>query len=160
MLNILNLTLIVLLIILGSSILFFTIFGTSLINISLSGKLDLVRKKYSTLLLTIAVLMLLGAFSIIVLPSNHAANTWSDEQKEVMIKKIMESSIFVHGIGADTVRLVSECFINKYTSSYTPSQMKEQNKMNNNDILRITSELMTECLRNYGLPVIDTTSLK
>lgn len=160
MLNILNLTLIVLLIILGSSILFFTIFGTSLINISLSGKLDLVRKKYSTLLLTIAVLMLLGAFSIIVLPSNHAANTWSDEQKEVMIKKIMESSIFVHGIGADTARLVSECFINKYTSSYTPSQMKEQNKMNNNDILRITSELMTECLRNYGLPVIDTTSLK
>jgi len=158
--NILNLAIIILLILFGSAILFFAFFGTRLLNFHRIDKVEIIRRKYSTVFLTIATILLIGAFSLIVFHGNHEVNSWTNEQKEEMIKKIMESSIFIHGIRTDTARLVSECFINKYTSNYTPMQMREHNKMSNEDISRITSVLMIECLKKYGLPAIDTTAIK
>ena len=160
MTNILALAIIFLFIIIGSSILFLAIFGARLINLHGRDKLEILRKKYNTLLLTSGVILILGAFSIMVFPGNLPDNKWTKEHKQEMIKKIMESSILVHGVGIDTARLVSECFINKYTSTYTPMQMREQNKMSNDDISRLASAIMIECLKKYGLPVIDTSALK
>jgi hypothetical protein len=154
--DILSITIIFLLIIIGSSLLFFTIFGLEIISSRGNDKMEKIRKKYSTLLLTIGVILIIGAFSVIISPANHPDNKWTNEQKEEMIKKIMESSIFIHGIGTDTARLVSECFIGNYTRTYSPLEMREQNKMSNKDISRLTSVIMIECLKKYGLPMIDT----
>jgi hypothetical protein len=156
----LTIIIIALLIITGSSILLIAIFGGSLITLKGKVKLEVIRRKYNTLLLTVGVLLLLGAFSIIAFSGNHSSNKWTSEEKEQMVRKIMESSIFIHGIGADTARLVSECFINKYTATYTPEQMKEQNRMSNEEISKLTSVIMIECLKKYGLPKINTTPLE
>jgi hypothetical protein len=155
--NFLTIIVIALLIITGSSILLIAIFGGRLMTLKGKVKLEVVRRKYNTLLLTIGVLLLLGAFSIIAFSGNGSSNQWTSEEKEQMVRKIMESSIFVHGIGADTARLVSECFIEKYTASYTHEQMKEQNKMSNEEISKLTSKFMIDCLKKYGLPKINTT---
>jgi hypothetical protein len=156
----LSLILICLSILLGSAIIYFVIFGAGLMNARGSEKLETLRNNCKTLILTIGVLFILGAFSLIIRPVKHNEVSWTTEQKDAMVKKIMESSIFVHGIGSDTARLISECFINKYTSIYTPMQMREQNKLTNEQISKLTNILMTECLKNYGLPMIDTSTIK
>jgi len=148
----------IVLILLGSTILFFTVFGTELLKIKGKEKLEQVRKKFITLWLLAGVIFLAAAFSIIVFYGDKSSNKWTKEQKEDMIKKIMESSIFMHGTGQDTARLVSECFIEKYTAIYTPAQMKQQNKLSNEELSKLTSGMMLECLKKYGLPKIDTSN--
>ena len=160
MLNILNLIIIILFIIIGSVILFFAIFGTRLLNFHGNDKVEIFRQKYNTVIFSGAIILLIGAFSLMVFHGNNDDTNWTKEQKEEMVRKIMEGSIFIHGIGADTARLVSECFINKYTGMYTPRQMREQNKMSNEDISRLTSAMMIECLRKFGLPLMDTTAMQ
>jgi hypothetical protein len=151
--------LVVVLIILGSALLFFSIFGTEVLKLQNSAKIDQLRSRFISLWLTAGVLLLVGAFSMIVFSGNKYRNAWTKEEKEVMVKKIMESSIFIHGTNPDTARLVSDCFIEKYTSLYTPSQMKEQNKLSTEELAKITNSLMIECLKKYGLPKIDTAGL-
>jgi hypothetical protein len=158
--NILSLIIILLLIIAGSYILLLSIFGARLIMPGIRDKFEQFRTKNNTVFLTLGVILILGAFSLIIYPQHPRENGWTSVQKEEMIKKIMESSIFVHGIGNDTARLISECFIDKYTRTYSPVEMKEQNKMSNEDIARLTSVIMIECLKKYGLPLIDTSALK
>jgi hypothetical protein len=150
---------IILLIILGSAILFLSIFGTELLKARGWEKLETLRIKFLTVWLTAGVIMLVGAFVLIVFSGDKNGNKWAKEQKEAMVKKIMESSIFVHGTSADTAKLVSECFIEKYTTLYTPKQMKEQNKLSNEELSKLTDVIIIECLKKYGLPKIDTSSL-
>ena len=154
-----SLILTILLIILGSAILFLSIFGTDLLKAHGREKLETLRTKFLTIWLTVGVFMLVGAFVLIVFSGDKNSNTWAKAQKEAMVKKIMESSIFVHGTSADTARLVSECFIEKYTSIYTPKHMEEQNKLTNEELAKLTGGIMKECLKKYGLPKIDTSSI-
>ena len=156
---VLHLILVVILIILGSVLLFFSIFGTELLKIKNKEKIGAHRTRYLTLWLTIGSILLVSAFSLIVFSGDRNGNKWTMDQKEAMVKKIMESSIFIHGTGADTARLVSECFIEKYTRIYTPAQMKEQDKLSNEELAKVTSVIMVECLKKYGLPKIDRSSV-
>jgi hypothetical protein len=153
----LNSIIIIFLIVIGSFLLFISIFGAEFFKSMKREKLELLRRKFMTAWLTAGVILLLAAFSLIVFGGDKSGNEWTKEEKEAMAKKIMESSIFVHGTAADTAKLVSECFIEKYTGIYTPKQMKEQNKMSNEELSKITSIIMIECLKKYGLPRIDTT---
>ncbi len=157
--SVMILVIMILLIILGSTILLLSIFGTELLKARGVEKLEALRTKFLTIWLTSGVIMLLGAFAIIVFSGDKNGNKWANEQKEAMVKKIMESSIFVHGTSADTARLVSECFIEKYTAIYTPKQMKEQNKLTNEELSKLTGVIMIECLKKYGLPKIDTSTI-
>jgi len=157
---VLHLILIVILIILGSVLLFFSIFGTELLKFKNEEKIAVLRSRFLTLWLTIGAIFLVSAFSLIVFSGDKNGNKWTSEQKEAMVKKIMESSIFIHGTGADTARLVSQCFIEKYTSIYTPNQMKEHDKLSNEELAKVTSVIMVDCLKKYGLPKIDSSSME
>ncbi len=96
------------------------------------------------------IIMIILAIALVARPAVMHSDRWHEDEKEQMIGKLMESSEILRHMDTDTARMVAECFIDKYTHQYTPSQMKEQNKLTEEQISEITDPIMNDCLRKYG----------
>lgn len=96
------------------------------------------------------IIMIVLAIALVVRPAVMLSDRWHEDEKEQMIGKLMESSEILRHMDSDTARMVAECFIDKYTHQFTPSQMKEQNKLTEEQISAITDPIMNDCLRKYG----------
>ena len=69
------------------------------------------------------------------------------------MEQIINSSNYLKSINPDTARLVSKCFVDKYTEKYTIEDSWKQDKMTQEQIMQITMPIMKECLKQYGLKI-------
>lgn len=113
-------------------------------------KLSAYNREYGAFGFYAGILMVPFALFMIARPALQKRDRWHEDEKEQMVEKVMESSQILKSMDTDTARLVAECFIEAYTQKYKPSEMREQNKLSEEDIAVITDPIMNICLRKYG----------
>jgi len=103
-------------------------------------------------------LMIWGIFNLIIPSLNpyHIDNKdekkgWTIEQKEQMIKQVINSSNLLKSINQDTARLVAKCFVDKYTEKFTLEESWKQDKMTQEQVMPIIMPLIQNCMHLYGI---------
>jgi hypothetical protein len=103
-------------------------------------------------------LMIWGIFNVIVpslnsynLDNKNEKKEWTNEQKEQMIKQVINSSRLLKSINQDTASLVAKCFVDKYTTKFTLEESWEQDKMPQEQVMPLVKPLIIDCMHQYGL---------
>jgi len=104
------------------------------------------------------VLLIIGLLYV-VFPSinalnfnnNKAKGDWTQEQKDEMVIKVINSINSHNSINSDTVKLISKCFVDKYTAKYTLDDAWKQDKMTQEQQMNIAQPIMLDCLKQYGI---------
>ena len=87
--------------------------------------------------------------------NTKANNGWTIEQKEQLTIQIINNSDFLKSINPDTAKLVSECFVEKYSAMFTFEDLQKQDKLPQEQVIQISMPMIKDCLRQYGLKTID-----
>lgn len=109
--------------------------------------------KYGGLFLVIYGILNIAfpSLSPYTIDNKKETKNWTIEQKEQLMEQIINSSNYLKSINPDTARLVSKCFVDKYTEKYTIDDSWKQDKMTQEQVMQITMPIMNECFKQYEL---------
>ena len=97
------------------------------------------------------VILIIGVFLLIALDSESEPANWTQSQKDQMKQQVINSSNFLQSINPDTADLVVTCFVDKYTEKFTLKESWEQDKMTQEQVIKLTMPIMRECFESYGI---------
>jgi hypothetical protein len=99
------------------------------------------------------VILIMGVLLLIAPDSDKESANWSHSKKEEMKKIVMNSSNFLQSMNPDTADIVVTCFVDKYTEKFTLQESWEQDKMTQEQIMKLTMPLWNECFELYGIQI-------
>jgi hypothetical protein len=76
---------------------------------------------------------------------------WTNEQKEQMIKQMINGSKLLKSINQDTAILIAKCFVDKYTIKFTHEESRKQDKLPQEQVMPIVMPLIRDCMHQYGI---------
>ena len=110
------------------------------------------RKKFGRLFkIGGIVILIIGVFLLIAPDSNKEHGNWTQSQKEQLKQQVINSSKFLQSINPDTADSVATCFVDKYTKKFTLQESWEQDKMTQEQVIKLTMPIMRECFESYGI---------
>jgi Na+-translocating ferredoxin:NAD+ oxidoreductase RnfG subunit len=127
-------------------------------NPEFQKKMDDWHQKFDKHIKIIGIVIMIFGISYLLFPSlnpykidNKNAKEWTIEQKEQLIKQVINSSNLLKSINQDTARLIAKCFVDKYTTKFTHEESSKQDKMPPEEVMPLVTPLIQDCLHQYGI---------
>jgi hypothetical protein len=89
-----------------------------------------------------------------IIEKKKVKTVWTVEQKQQLMEQIINGSVYLKSINYDTARMVSSCFVDKYTQKYTVDNLWELDKMTQEEVKQISMPILNECLQKYDLKLL------
>ncbi len=99
--------------------------------------------KYGGILITF-----IGIFALIAPESMKVTDQWTDERKNKLKETLLDAPPFIGTFQNDSLNMLIECFVEKYTQKYSPEGAENHKKLEKNEYFNVIRPLFEKCIEN------------